>query len=350
VKRIWVSPYELTPRGQISELAQGRVRSGCLIKVEFKDERVGFADLFPWPELGDAPLGEQLKLLARAGEGGLTPLLVNSLEFARVDALARSEARSLWSESLEIPLSHYLIRDPASGEGLNLNKLKVEPTKELAKELVEELEDARRAGFDHFKLKLPGDPGAAAKIVVSVSRLLTPSCRLRLDFSQALSVASYLDFCRQLTNVTDIELSIDYVEDPTAWISGSGFGVPESPFTPAVDREATAAILSGYCPPVIVIKPALQDWKYCARRAREVGIRPVFSSYLDHPVGQAFAAWAASQSGPHEVCGLLSHLVYEPHDFSAELAHQGTRLIPPAGTGIGFDHLLAQRNWRNVST
>ncbi len=328
LKRFWQSPYELKPRGSLSQLAEGKTRAGALLQLEFKDVGTGYADLFPWTELGDAPLAEQLAYL---GRGELTPLLINSLEFGRIDAEARARGRSLWA-SAEIPLSHYLILDAENPDASRL-------------------ESAKAEGFDHFKAKLPRDPERATRMVEKLSSLLGPSCRLRLDFNSQLTVDSYFEFVARMS-ASSTEFSIDYIEDPTPWTAERGFGIPETPFTPAVDREASLAISpqnsGGYCPPVMIIKPALQDWKYCVRRAKEVGIRPIFSSYLDHPVGQAFAAWAASHSSPHEVCGLLSHLAYEPNEFSERLSQSGPRFVPPAsGTGIGFDDLLAKRDWRH---
>ena len=62
-------------------------RRGALIRVDG-----GFADVHPWPELGDAPLDEQLALLAR---GETTPLTRASLHWARVDADARARGVSI---------------------------------------------------------------------------------------------------------------------------------------------------------------------------------------------------------------------------------------------------------------
>src|SRR5688572_31024573 len=52
----------------------------------------GFADVHPWPELGDAPLDEQLALLA---QGKMTPLTKASLKQAAWDGGARKRGVSL---------------------------------------------------------------------------------------------------------------------------------------------------------------------------------------------------------------------------------------------------------------
>ena len=68
---MFVWRYTLVPRRSLSPLAGARTREGALIRVGD-----GFADVHPWPELGDAPLDEQLALLAR---GETTPLSERSL-------------------------------------------------------------------------------------------------------------------------------------------------------------------------------------------------------------------------------------------------------------------------------
>jgi len=61
---MWIHRYTLVPRRSLSPLAGARPRAGALLRAGD-----GFADIHPWPELGDAPLDEQLARLARS-EGG----------------------------------------------------------------------------------------------------------------------------------------------------------------------------------------------------------------------------------------------------------------------------------------
>src|SRR3954463_14889162 len=88
--------YERVPKRRLSAIA-GR-RLGALIRVGD-----GFADVHPWPELGDAPLDQQLALLAR---GETTALTRASLRFAELDAAARHDGRWLF-ERVTIPMSHW---------------------------------------------------------------------------------------------------------------------------------------------------------------------------------------------------------------------------------------------------
>jgi o-succinylbenzoate synthase len=78
--------YELIPKRRLSTVAIDGPRHGALIRVDG-----GFADIHPWPELGDLPLDQQLALLAR---DETTPLTQASLEFASIDAAATAGASS----------------------------------------------------------------------------------------------------------------------------------------------------------------------------------------------------------------------------------------------------------------
>ena len=145
---IWYWPYALKPKRALSALAGDAPRRGALIRVG-----EGFADIHPWPELGDPTIDEQLALLAR---GQTTPLTRRSLWFA-------SEWRAGMFDGLTIPRSHWPGSDPPEE-------------------------------FDTAKIKIPGG-------------VLPDRVRLRLDFNgngdASARVAAALPRER-----------IDFVEDP----------------------------------------------------------------------------------------------------------------------------------------
>src|ERR1041385_1670227 len=143
--------YELVPKRRLSGIAGRRV--GALIRVGD-----GFADVHPWPELGDAPIDSQLAQLAR---GVTTPLTARSLQFAALDGAARAASRSLF-EGLTIPPSHWPGIDPP-------------------------------ASFDVVKLK-------------SIEQI-PDRVRLRIDFNATLTADEFLAL--QLPRER-----IDFVEDP----------------------------------------------------------------------------------------------------------------------------------------
>lgn len=104
--RVFVHRYRLIPRRALSALAGARPREGALLRVED-----GFADLHPWPELGDLPLDDQLALLARDSP---TAQARASLRLAALDGDARRRGVSLF-EGLTIPESHWPGNEPADG-------------------------------------------------------------------------------------------------------------------------------------------------------------------------------------------------------------------------------------------
>ena len=152
---IWIHRYELVPRRSLSALAGARPRRGVLLR-----DGGGFADLHPWPELGDPPLDEQLAMLAR---GETTPAVRASLRLARLDGDARARGVSLF-EGLTIPESHWPGNDPPEG-------------------------------FDTIKIKG----------VMPIPR----DVRVRIDFNATLSAAEFLRIAASLPRG-----QIDFIEDP----------------------------------------------------------------------------------------------------------------------------------------
>jgi O-succinylbenzoate synthase len=149
----------------------------------------------PWPELGDAPLDEQLALLAR---GETTPLTRRSLWFASV------WKRDLF-DGLTIPRSHWPGSDPP-------------------------------AGFDTVKVKMPG--GA-----------LPDGCRLRLDFNASIDAAEFARIAPTLPRER-----IDFVEDPCPYDDATWRSLRDLGFRLALDRQVATEGVD-----LLVVKPAVQD-------------------------------------------------------------------------------------------
>jgi o-succinylbenzoate synthase len=275
---IWYWPYELIPRHSLSAIAIAGPRRGALIRVDG-----GFADVHPWPELGDASLDEQLAGLVR---GETTALTTASLRFAAIDATARSDGRSVF-DGLTIPPSHWPGADPL-------------------------------AGFDTVKLK-------------SIDRI-PDHVRLRIDFNATLTAAEFERIAATLPRER-----IDFIEDPCPYDAATWRALRNrTGLRLALDRGTGTEDVD-----VLVVKPAVQEIP--STRAEII-----ITSYMDHPLGQLCAAYAAANAGITATCGLVTHVLYEPDPFIERMRIDGARLEPPGGTGFGFDDLLEGLPWRRI--
>lgn len=285
---VWYWLYDLVPRRRLSAIASDAPRQGALIRVED-----GFADVHPWPELGDAAIGAQLDHLRR---DELTPLTRRSMALARLDGEARRLGRSLF-EGLTIPPSHWPL---AAGEV--------------------------PGAFDTVKVKM--SPGSALDPALA-------RYRLRLDFNGTLEADAFATFVSALPAA--LRQAIDFVEDPCPYDAPTWRDLRHRcGVRLALDRgDAVDGV------DVLVVKPAVQE---LPRTKKEI----VITSYMDHPVGQLGAVFVAASSGATSVCGLITHVLYERDPFIERMQIEETRIVPPAGTGIGFDDLLEALPWRKL--
>jgi O-succinylbenzoate synthase len=277
---MWFWPYALKPRRSLSALAGARPRHGALIRTEG-----GFADVHPWPELGDATIDEQLARLAR---NETTPLTAASLRLAQLDAGARERGVSLFA-GVTIPESHWPGDDPPHS-------------------------------FDTAKVK-------------SASHL-PDRVRLRIDFNAMLTPAEFEAIAKRLPRDR-----IDFVEDPCPYDAKTWHALRDhTGLRLALDRTVAEEAVD-----VLVVKPAIQE---VPKTSQEKEI--VVTSYMDHPVGQLGAAFIAAKHATSPRCGLVTHVLYDGNEFSEQLAIEGMRLVPPAGSGIGFDDALERLPWRRL--
>ena len=321
-------PYELVPKGRLGNKAQSASRQGALLKVIFSDDKVGYSDCFPWPELGDHSLEEQLRNLKK---GHLTELTEQSIVFARADAEARFKGESLFKE-LKVPKSHALFTD-------------------LALLSSEELESLSNSGFTKIKVKVGSHPEKESQKILSLEpHLKKLSIKLRLDFNSSLSMSKLEEFLVRLGPVVKM---IDFIEDPIPFNDRAWKELQQKwNIRIALDRMQGIPLeeIKKGSFALLIIKPANQNWKKLVQLAKEMQLPVVVTSYLDHPIGQLYSAWVASQILMNkeveiEDCGLLSHFAYNVNQFSVLLKDENGCLIPPYETGIGFTKLLSEITW-----
>lgn len=327
---LFVSPYKLMPFQAPNARSAARAREGALLKIVEADGMAGYADIHPWPELGETSLADQLAAL-RAGSK--TSLLERSIALAEQDAEARREKRSLWSA--DIKLKNNLLVADCTLAG------------------IADLQRAHEQGFELVKIKCGRDHAAEAKFVNEVCE--RTGLRVRLDFNATASEQGFADFFAQLGS--HARARIEYVEDPTPF-SEKSWNRIRSLVPVALDQEWGSAKLetaSHAACDVLVLKPARQNVEKAVDLAARWDLRLAVTSMMDHPVGVAHAMCTALELrrkfGESVLqAGCLTSSLYESNPFSERMRTHGPLFAPVMGTGIGFDDLLESQAWMTITS
>jgi o-succinylbenzoate synthase len=338
--------YSLRPKpllGAVNVTTSRAAKVGLLLRFQFGDQSLGYSSIQSWTEFGDETLDElktQLRSIPTLKDESaaffeLSALVRRSWYHALEDSVARKEGRSLFS-ALAVPRSHCLI---LSG------------SEDLLRDRLEIMSDAWAEGFTSFKLKAELDLSRELSFWGSLDFHIwlqrRPKAKFRIDFNAQLEERQYRDFVASFPN--DISNYIDYIEDPVPYSEIQWAQLPQVPrlaadFIPWLEDDLETRISA----PVLIIKPARQDAQKLASFPGKISV----TSYLDHPLGQAAAAWEAGRLMKIKgkdllTCGLQSHLVYEPNEFS-DLLGKGAEWSPPPGHGFGFDDELAAQGWKKL--
>ena len=313
-----ISCYRLKSRGLLNSLSRRREFEGALIQIDG-----GFGCIHPWPELGDPPLE---KCLADLAGDRRWPIVRRAVRCAEYDRVARQFDHSLFEE-MEVPQSHATLTktDPA------------------------ELARAVEAGFATIKLKAGRNPPAESRFLDEMTTEF-PALKWRLDFNEALEAGEAAEFLLGLAPAT--RAAIDFAEDPCPYSDTTWRLLRrQTKVKLAVDREAAALSIAAQ---VMIVKPAIDEPFLLGEAAIRHSQRVVFTSYMDHPLGQAFAAWEAARlelqfPGRVGLCGLQTHHLFEPDAFSEMLGPWSPVFKVPDGNGLGFTDLLDELPWMRLS-
>jgi len=301
------------------------VHKGALIRVEH-DGVSGYGCLHPWVELGDLSLDE---LLLELKQGRVSRQVRCALHCAKIDREARSKDLSLY-DGIKIPDSHATI---AGG--------------------IDRVAIAVDEGFDTVKMKMGRDLEADILMVRDVHQAF-PKLRLRFDFNGVLGEDQVIEFVADLG--VGVREQIDFLEDPTSL----GEDVWEElrdkyAIKTAVDRNIGKASSSKLEFDYAILKPAVNRTDKLCDSALLNGRNVVITSYMDHPVGQCYAAYMAGLLDKkylglvNKRCGLMTHGLYEPDAFTDLLGKKSSEWkSPDGGTGLGFDGLLESLNWAKL--
>jgi len=315
---IYVHRYELCSNQRLNARTEVMTHEGALLRID-EDGASGYACLHPWVVLGDESLERLLNQL-RVGE--ISQQLQCALDCARLDRLARIRGVSLF-EGLDVPNSHATIVGGFENVALAVG-----------------------AGFDTVKLKMGLDFEIQLQLLRRVHDAF-PDLKMRLDFNavpEANQISQFLEQCGE-----SIRAQIDFIEDPFSFRDSLWRDLRvhyDVKF--AIDREVMEA---GVEYDVAVVKPAINDLEPIGDAAKVAGRKVVVTSYMDHPVGQSYAAFCAGKmckeyAGVVDArCGLMTHGLLEPDSFTDILGMVKPEWNVPAGTGLGFDDLLENLNW-----
>lgn len=317
---IYVYEYLLRSGVALNSASHRRTFPGALIRVG-----AGFGCIHPWPEFGDAPVAEQLRLLA---DGHTTPVTEMALRCAEIDGAAREAGVSLFA-GLEIPRSHY-------------SWSFAQPTEPQIQRILAE-------GWAALKAKGFANYGETRHFLEVCARAGEASgLKLRVDFNGCLDARAFSQFIEFMPLRTYQQL--DLIEDP--------FPYDAKLWEQAQTRWKVRLALdkgwrdgtSGFS--AVVVKPARRDWRLVAQRHPTQPL--VLTSAMDHAIGQMFAAYEAAQAKAEigervDLCGLCTQHLFEPDGFFERIQSPSGYLQPDlSGGGLGFGEVLERLPWRRL--
>ena len=301
--KLYISAYEL-------KTGLGKPHSqGALMAFEFEGGLLGYSDFMPQAVFGEKSLPLELDRVQR-GRAGQRFLIAKHNAF--LDAKARARGQNLFF-GLKIPPSHFLIEDL-----LSFNR----PERILEQ------------GFKIVKVKLkPGQFDEQIRRLKALFQVLKEGgIKWRLD----LNGAAWAPWRGQFEFLSQ---SLDFIEDPK------------------LDRrllsEQNQLARDGLLVPgarVRVIKPARDRYDLLTKTPRfSFYKRWVFTHSLDHPLGQAGAAFWAGRFYQNHTCFFETGAFTAPPYLRAKLYdfhHKGPVWAPPAGSGFGFGEALKKEKWK----
>lgn len=178
---------------------------------------------------------------------------------------------------------------------------------------------------------------------------MVPAWRWRLDFNGCLNENDALKFWKSLPH--HLKTRIDFIEDPCPFSVQSWERLVDAGMPLALDMGSDSEhqpAISSDLPIIRIVKPAREATPEYLYEP------PVFTTVMDHPVGQLWAVYQAADyyrnALPTEIplCGLCTHLLFEPDPFLDQMGGMNPQVAVPAGTGLGFDGMLEALPWKKL--
>lgn len=322
IQKIYSHRYVMHSRRGLNSRSHTTEHEGALIRVDV-DGVSGFGCLHPWVELGDSSLDD---LLEEIQSGRSSRQVRCALECAEIDRRARAAGVNLF-DGLDVPKSHATI---VGG--------------------IDSIESAVVAGFDTVKLKMGRSADYNLKLLGETHREF-PNLKLRLDFNGVSSFSAIDEMLSQIGE--SLQERIDFIEDPYPFDNIS-WNVLRDRYAMKFGVDRGLSQVDGEFD-ISVVKPAINDTDRICNQAQLSGRSVVVTSYMDHPLGQCFAAYNAGKMNAeylgvvNDCCGLMTHGLFD-HDAFIEVMGDNTPTWNKSrnGIGFGFDDLLERLDWKIV--
>lgn len=305
LKNFEVCPYTLQSAVDLNA-REGKRRQGYLVRCEFEDKLIGYADFHPlnWES---APSTESAQWK-------------HSLRLAYVDAQARQKKVSLF-KGLGLLESHFLIPDIVSWDFYHLKELRFKKFKSL-------------------KLKLGRDFQSEKDALLKLKSEIKSDFKLRLDFNSVNSFEQWSQWEHWLNE--NLKDSIEFIEDPCAW-DEKVWRLSHLPLALDFEGEAIKDTAPAFVERIIW-KPALGETVNFERWRTAV----IVTHIMDHPLGQLGALYMAQTHNIQTIGGFLNPGLEDSLGFSKHLNSYGPWVQPEQGCGWGFDDQLKELKWLSL--
>jgi O-succinylbenzoate synthase len=316
------SKYQLHTSVDLNTKSTRHTFPGLLIS-----DHGGYAAIHPWTEFNDAPWEQQLQTLK---EQGSTPLIQMALNALKIDSQARNNQQFCF-DSLEIPISHYTwahsLPDSVQIERINEEQ------------------------WPAIKCKGSRDIATLAEWLNQLIHQLSHSIQLRIDFNSCLDEKQYYHFIQLLTPAT--RQRINCIEDPfpyqpITWQQAQqDLSIPLA-LDKAWNHEDTEI---GFT--YVVIKPSRRPWQVITQKFPNH--KYIFTSAMDHPLSQLYAAYEAAQALkalPHQQlswAGLSTQHLFINLNTKDDFTTVGGKFhFSKNQIGLGCQNLLHSTEWQLI--
>lgn len=328
--KFYYSLYDLVPKKLNPKDFDPIPRKGALLKIEWNENKIGYADLHPWPEFGDMELEEHLVQLRQMK---LTHLVEQAIWLASVDAKGRQEKKNIYDIQPLLKNNGILMR---------VNPWTVELFDPLAK-----------AGFSNVKVKVGLELEEEIEIMNRMA--LTHDLKIRMDFNGRLTWNSFEKYIIGLS--PQAKRQIEYFEDPFPY-DAALWKEARKTIPLAIDWELKKIPISQEQPveaDVLVVKPTHEDVNARVEQCQKWNKKMTITSHMGHPLGVMQCACVAQDLAkrfPNMMLdpGCMSFDVFETTEFSPVLNLQGPYIRKVGGWGIGFDFVLKSQKWNLLRT